>query len=89
MSITRTELEYLLEQQAIKYERAMKTAIAEALGNRDNGRWMSQAEAYRLYSRTNVERWVSKGRLRVYSAGAGKRKRIYSSDLDECQRNNW
>lgn len=89
MSITRTELEYLLEQQAIKYERAMKTAIAEALSGKDSGRWLSQAEAYRIYGRANVERWASKGRLKVYSAGAGKRKRVYSSDLDNCQRNNW
>lgn len=88
MGITRTELDLLLEQQQLKYEQMLRRVVREELeGTRVE--WVSQAEAYRRYGRTDVDRWVKSGRCPIYSYSKGKRKRISLKDLERCAANNW
>ena len=88
MEITRTELDALLEQQRLKYEESLRRVLRQEL-ERGKIEWVSQAEAYRLYGRTNVERWVKNGRCPQRSYSKGKRKRIRIADLERCAENNW
>lgn len=88
MEISRTELEVLLEQQRLKYEESLRCVLRQELEQR-RAEWVSQAEAYRLYGRTNVERWVKSGKCPQRSYSKGKRKRIRLADLERCAENNW
>lgn len=95
MEITRGELQYLLDLQMQKYMEQLKPTIASCVGDALNNlgvrspKWISQAEAYRVYGRTAVRRWVMQGWLPMYSDGNGKRKRILKADLERCvARNN-
>ena len=87
MEITSAELQYLLDQQMEKYITRLAEALKE-LGLDNQRKWISQAEAYRLFGKTNVKRWVERGQLPVYSDGDGNRKRIYKEDLERVARKN-
>lgn len=87
MEITNAELQNLLDQQMEKYIAQMRKALQE-LGLDKQRKWISQAEAYRLFGKTNVRRWVQKGWLPVYSDGDGHRKRIYIEDLERIAKKN-
>ena len=87
MEISNTELQYLLDQQMEKYIAQMRKALQE-LGLDKQRKWISQAEAYRLFGKTNVKRWIERGQLPVYSDGDGNRKRLYVADLDRVASKN-
>lgn len=87
MEITNAELQYLLDQQMEKYIEQMRQALRE-LGLDKQRKWISQAEAYRLFGKTNVKRWVERGQLPVYSDGDGNRKRLYVADLERVANKN-
>lgn len=87
MDISNAELQYLLDQQMEKYIAQMRKALQE-LGLDKKRKWISQAEAYRLFGKTNVKRWVERGQLPVYSDGAGNRKRLYVADLERVANKN-
>lgn len=87
MEITNAELQYLLDQQMEKYIAQMRQALRE-LGLDKQRKWISQAEAYRLFGKTNVKRWVERGQLPVYSDGDGNRKRLYVADLERVANKN-
>lgn len=87
METSNTELQYLLDQQMEKYIAHMRKALQE-LGLDKQRKWISQAEAYRLFGKTNVKRWIERGQLPVYSDGDGNRKRLYVADLEKVARKN-
>ena len=87
MEISNTELQYLLDQQMEKYIAQMRKALQE-LGLDKQRKWISQAEAYRLFGKTNVKRWIERGQLPVYSDGDGNRKRLYVADLERVANKN-
>ena len=87
MEITNAELQNLLDQQIDKYIAQMRQALQE-LGLDKQRKWISQAEAYRLFGKTNVKRWVERGQLPVYSDGDGNRKRLYVADLERVANKN-
>lgn len=87
MEISNTELQYLLDQQMEKYIAQMRKALQE-LGLDKQRKWISQAEAYRLFGKTNVKRWIERGQLPVYSDGDGNRKRVYIADLERVANKN-
>lgn len=87
MEITNGELQYLLDQQMEKYIAQMRQVLRE-LGLDNQRKWISQAEAYRLFGKTNVKRWVERGQLPVYSDGDGNRKRLYVADLERVANKN-
>lgn len=87
MEITNAELQYLLDQQMEKYIAQMRQELRE-LGLDKQRKWISQAEAYRLFGKTNVKRWVERGQLPVYSDGDGNRKRLYVADLERVANKN-
>ena len=94
-NITRSELQSLLDLQLKKYLEHLKPTIASCVDDAVSRlgivpvEWLTQAQAYRLYGRTTVRRWVMQGWLPVYSDGEGMRKRIMRVDLDRCaSRNN-
>lgn len=87
MEITNAELQNLLDQQMEKYIAQMHQALRE-LGLDKQRKWISQAEAYRLFGKTNVKRWVERGQLPVYSDGDGNRKRLYVADLERVANKN-
>ena len=87
MEISNTEFQYLLDQQMEKYIAHMRKALQE-LGLDKQRKWISQAEAYRLFGKTNVKRWIERGQLPVYSDGDGNRKRLYVADLERVANKN-
>lgn len=87
MEISNTELQYLLDQQMEKYIAQMRQALQE-FGLDKKRKWISQAEAYRLFGKTNVKRWIERGQLPVYSDGDGNRKRLYVADLERVANKN-
>lgn len=87
MEISNAELQYLLDQQMEKYIAQMRKALQE-LGLDKQRKWISQAEAYRLFGKTNVKRWIERGQLPVYSDGNGNRKRLYVADLERVASKN-
>lgn len=87
MEISNTELQYLLDQQMEKYIAQMRQALQE-LGLDKKRKWISQAEAYRLFGKTNIKRWIERGQLPVYSDGDGNRKRLYVADLERVANKN-
>lgn len=87
MEISNAELQYLLDQQMEKYIAQMRKALQE-LGIDKQRKWVSQAEAYRLFGKTNVKRWIERGQLPVYSDGDGNRKRVYIADLERVASKN-
>lgn len=87
MEISNAELQYLLDQQMEKYIAQMRKALQE-LGIDKQRKWISQAEAYRLFGKTNVKRWIERGQLPVYSDGDGNRKRVYIADLERVANKN-
>lgn len=87
MDISNAELQYLLDQQMEKYIAQMHKALQE-LGLDKQRKWISQAEAYRLFGKTNVKRWIERGQLPVYSDGNGNRKRLYVADLERVANKN-
>lgn len=87
MEISNAELQYLLDQQMEKYIAQMRKALQE-LGLDKQRKWISQAEAYRLFGKTNVKRWIERGQLPVYSDGDGNRKRLYVADLEKVASKN-
>lgn len=87
MDISNAELQYLLDQQMEKYIAHMRKALQE-LGLDKQRKWISQAEAYRLFGKTNVKRWIERGQLPVYSDGDGNRKRLYIADLEKVASKN-
>ena len=87
MEISNAELQYLLDQQMEKYIAQMRKALQE-LGLAKQRKWISQAEAYRLFGKTNVKRWIERGQLPVYSDGDGNRKRLYVADLERVANKN-
>lgn len=87
MEISNTELQYLLDQQMEKYIAQMRKVLQE-LGLDKQRKWISQAEAYRLFGKTNVKRWIERGQLPVYSDGDGNRKRVYVADLERVANKN-
>lgn len=87
MEISNAELQYLLDQQMEKYIAQMRKALQE-LGIDKQRKWISQAEAYRLFGKTNVKRWIERGQLPVYSDGDGNRKRLYVADLEKVANKN-
>ena len=87
MDISNAELQYLLDQQMEKYIAQMRKALQE-LGLDKQRKWISQAEAYRLFGKTNVKRWIERGQLPVYSDGDGNRKRLYVADLERVANKN-
>lgn len=87
MDISNAELQYLLDQQMEKYIAQMRKALQE-LGIDKQRKWISQAEAYRLFGKTNVKRWIERGQLPVYSDGDGNRKRLYVADLERVANKN-
>lgn len=87
MEISNAELQYLLDQQMEKYIAQMRKALQE-LGLDKQRKWISQAEAYRLFGKTNVKRWIERGQLPVYSDGDGNRKRLYVADLERVANKN-
>lgn len=87
MGITTTELQSLFDKQTAKYIAQMRKALQE-LGLGKQRKWISQAEAFRQFGKTNVRRWVQKGWLPVYSDGDGHRKRIYIEDLERVAKKN-
>lgn len=87
MEISNAELQYLLDQQMEKYIAQMRKALQE-LGLDKQRKWISQAEAYRLFGKTNVKRWIERGQLPVYSDGDGNRKRLYVADLERVASKN-
>lgn len=87
MEISNAELQYLLDQQMEKYIAQMRKALQE-LGLDKQRKWISQAEAYRLFGKTNVKRWIERGQLPVYSDGNGNRKRLYVADLERVANKN-
>lgn len=87
MDISNAELQYLLDQQMEKYIAQMRKALQE-LGLDKQRKWISQAEAYRLFGKTNVKRWIERGQLPVYSDGNGNRKRLYVADLERVANKN-
>jgi hypothetical protein len=88
MEITNTELQQLLDQQMEKYIAHLRQALRELGIEAKKRKWVSQAEAYRLFGKTNVKRWVERGQLPVYSDGDGNRKRIYIADLERVASKN-
>lgn len=87
MEISNAELQYLLDQQMEKYIAHLRQALQE-LGLDKQRKWVSQAEAYRLFGKTNVKRWIERGQLPVYSDGDGNRKRLYVADLERVANKN-
>lgn len=87
MEFSNAELQYLLDQQMEKYIAHMRKALQE-LGLDKQRKWISQAEAYRLFGKTNVKRWIERGQLPVYSDGDGNRKRLYVADLEKVASKN-
>lgn len=87
MEISNAELQYLLDQQMEKYIAQMRKALQELSLDKQR-KWISQAEAYRLFGKTNVKRWIERGQLPVYSDGDGNRKRLYVADLEKVASKN-
>jgi hypothetical protein len=88
MEISNAELQYLLDQQMEKYIAQMRQALRELGIETKKRKWVSQAEAYRLFGKTNVKRWIERGQLPVYSDGDGNRKRLYVADLERVANKN-
>lgn len=88
MDISNDELQYLLAQQMEKYIAQMRQALRELGVDGKKRKWVSQAEAYRLFGKTNVKRWIERGQLPVYSDGDGYRKRVYIADLERVASKN-
>jgi hypothetical protein len=88
MEITNTELQQLLDQQMEKYIAHLRQALRELGIEAKKRKWVSQAEAYRLFGKTNVKRWVERGQLPVYSDGDCNRKRVYIADLERVASKN-
>lgn len=67
----------------------VKEAVKSAMRELNARRWISQAEAYRLYGRANVRRWIASGMLPVYCDGDRRWKRVLVADIERCvERNN-
>ena len=88
MDVPYGELQQLLDQQMEKYIEQMRKALCELGIDTKKRKWVSQAEAYRLFGRTNVKRWIERGQLPVYSDGDGNRKRVYIADLERVAKKN-
>lgn len=88
MEISNAELQQLLDQQMEKYIAHLRNALCELGIEGKRRKWVSQAEAYRLFGKTNVKRWIERGQLPVYSDGDGNRKRVYIADLEKVARKN-
>ena len=75
----------LLEAIKATVREAVKTAMREI----NTPRWISQAEAYRIYGRAIVRRWIASGMLPVYCDGDRRWKRVLVADIERCvERNN-
>lgn len=96
MEISRTELQYLLDLQLKKTIQELQPVITECvsqslnkIGLAQRREWLSQNQAYRMYGRGNVKKWIEHGWLPIYSDGDNARKRILRIDLERCvERNN-
>ena len=79
ITISRLELKRMLDAQRDTMLNEMEhlvtralTRAAEASGH--TSPTISQAEAFRVYTRRRVERWLALGKLRPLASGKGNRK---------------
>ena len=79
ITISKRELKSLLDAQREAMLDEMEHIVSRALtrASIESGQaspTISQAEAFRIYGRRRVERWLSMGKLRPLPCGKGNRK---------------
>lgn len=79
ITISRLELKRLLDAQRETMLNEVESIVTRALtkANIASGKsspTISQAEAFRVYGRSRVERWAAMGKLRPLAGGKGNRK---------------
>lgn len=79
LTLSKRELRLMLEKQRLSMLEELEAIVTRALtkASIESGKsspMVSQAEAFRVYGRRKVERWVSLGKLRPFAGGKGNRK---------------